>query len=200
MVGLPRLSRISRARTAMIVLMMARTLAGDALGVNARLQVEDRSIDAVAQLLASLDRHPDRGDRRTDRDSDRPRSQEKPPLGQDLERVANVQGHDRHLRGDGEPERRVLEGQQLTRPAAGALREHQGGYPAADHLRGTMVRLQRARRVSPIDGDMAGRDHRPTQQRSEEHTSELQSPMYLVCRLLLEKKKKKNTKHLVIQK
>src|SRR5437879_9392146 len=29
-------------------------------------------------------------------------------------------------------------------------------------------------------------------QRSEEHTSELQSPMYLVCRLLLEKKKKKN--------
>src|SRR5437762_4238125 len=29
--------------------------------------------------------------------------------------------------------------------------------------------------------------------RSEEHTSELQSPMYLVCRLLLEKKKKKYT-------
>src|SRR5437879_9871113 len=28
--------------------------------------------------------------------------------------------------------------------------------------------------------------------RSEEHTSELQSPMYLVCRLLLEKKKQKN--------
>src|SRR5437879_10344510 len=27
--------------------------------------------------------------------------------------------------------------------------------------------------------------------RSEEHTSELQSPMYLVCRLLLEKKNKK---------
>src|SRR5437764_1864510 len=31
-----------------------------------------------------------------------------------------------------------------------------------------------------------------TSPRSEEHTSELQSPMYLVCRLLLEKKKKKN--------
>src|SRR5436189_4369399 len=29
--------------------------------------------------------------------------------------------------------------------------------------------------------------------RSEEHTSELQSPMYLVCRLLLEKKKPKNS-------
>src|SRR5437762_10877014 len=31
----------------------------------------------------------------------------------------------------------------------------------------------------------------PTVARSEEHTSELQSPMYLVCRLLLEKKKNK---------
>src|SRR2546426_9003859 len=30
--------------------------------------------------------------------------------------------------------------------------------------------------------------------RSEEHTSELQSPCNLVCRLLLEKKKKKNNK------
>src|SRR5436189_3215512 len=29
--------------------------------------------------------------------------------------------------------------------------------------------------------------------RSEEHTSELQSPMYLVCRLLLEKKNKKES-------
>src|SRR2546426_10924575 len=39
------------------------------------------------------------------------------------------------------------------------------------------------------------RDRRPA--RSEEHTSELQSPCNLVCRLLLEKKKKKN-RHLVI--
>src|SRR5437764_10034834 len=34
-------------------------------------------------------------------------------------------------------------------------------------------------------------------QRSEEHTSELQSPMYLVCRLLLEKKKE--TTHIARQ-
>src|SRR5437879_7891234 len=34
----------------------------------------------------------------------------------------------------------------------------------------------------------------PLAQRSEEHTSELQSPMYLVCRLLLEKKKKQKYK------
>src|SRR5437764_11184702 len=32
---------------------------------------------------------------------------------------------------------------------------------------------------------------RPPVFRSEEHTSELQSPMYLVCRLLLEKKKRR---------
>src|SRR5690348_17679543 len=31
--------------------------------------------------------------------------------------------------------------------------------------------------------------------RSEEHTSELQSPVHLVCRLLLEKKKKNKTKY-----
>src|SRR3712207_7153042 len=33
------------------------------------------------------------------------------------------------------------------------------------------------------------------EERSEEHTSELQSRQYLVCRLLLEKKKNNNTKY-----
>src|SRR3712207_8393764 len=33
----------------------------------------------------------------------------------------------------------------------------------------------------------------PNDERSEEHTSELQSRQYLVCRLLLEKKKKQHT-------
>src|SRR5438876_2675803 len=36
---------------------------------------------------------------------------------------------------------------------------------------------------------------RPSCSRSEEHTSELQSPVHLVCRLLLEKKKKNNQLH-----
>src|SRR5690348_18013793 len=36
---------------------------------------------------------------------------------------------------------------------------------------------------------------RQRHRRSEEHTSELQSPVHLVCRLLLEKKKKNNKKH-----
>src|SRR5256885_13189337 len=35
--------------------------------------------------------------------------------------------------------------------------------------------------------------------RSEEHTSELQSPCNLVCRLLLEKKKKKLTKCMILR-
>src|SRR5437879_11048501 len=41
--------------------------------------------------------------------------------------------------------------------------------------------------VAPLLRRREAFDHRV---RSEEHTSELQSPMYLVCRLLLEKKKK----------
>src|SRR6266446_8365800 len=36
--------------------------------------------------------------------------------------------------------------------------------------------------------------------RSEEHTSELQSPCNLVCRLLLEKKKKKNNHQIIYKK
>src|SRR5437763_3675117 len=50
-----------------------------------------------------------------------------------------------------------------------------------------------ARRVVPsLDGALVGVApfalQEELQTRSEEHTSELQSPMYLVCRLLLEKK------------
>src|SRR2546429_1039533 len=37
--------------------------------------------------------------------------------------------------------------------------------------------------------------HRTICERSEEHTSELQSRLHLVCRLLLEKKKKSRTLH-----
>src|SRR2546429_3079993 len=47
--------------------------------------------------------------------------------------------------------------------------------------------------VHAIDGDQRlGRDLAKTV-RSEEHTSELQSRLHLVCRLLLEKKKSKTT-------
>src|SRR5437762_6127958 len=56
----------------------------------------------------------------------------------------------------------------------------------------------KAKRVSSLRGDNPVRHkradyHHYRQNRSEEHTSELQSPMYLVCRLLLEKKKNNTT-------
>src|SRR5437762_4748870 len=49
-----------------------------------------------------------------------------------------------------------------------------------------------AMRTKPLQGELDRIEAIKDQQdvlRSEEHTSELQSPMYLVCRLLLEKKK-----------
>src|SRR2546426_8798180 len=56
-----------------------------------------------------------------------------------------------------------------------------------------LVRLQEARAPLRIaHGPRGQRDH----PRSEEHTSELQSPCNLVCRLLLEKKKKNTTTQL----
>src|SRR2546426_7562323 len=42
----------------------------------------------------------------------------------------------------------------------------------------------------------AAEDRKESVLRSEEHTSELQSPCNLVCRLLLEKKKKNNNKNI----
>src|SRR5690348_17408671 len=52
-----------------------------------------------------------------------------------------------------------------------------------------------------VSADFSGERHVETaavaldvEQRSEEHTSELQSPVHLVCRLLLEKKKNKRIK------
>src|SRR3712207_7972076 len=66
------------------------------------------------------------------------------------------------------------------------------------------------RRDGRARGPREGRDHRPDDghalraaERSEEHTSELQSRQYLVCRLLLEKKQVKTLvrklRHLLAQ-
>src|SRR3712207_8119966 len=58
---------------------------------------------------------------------------------------------------------------------------------------GSREGARRRRRGSSAARRAAGRVHR---RRSEEHTSELQSRQYLVCRLLLEKKTK-SKRHLV---
>src|SRR5256885_3655069 len=55
-------------------------------------------------------------------------------------------------------------------------------------------RNQGLRRTREIGGPPAFRRCQQRQGRSEEHTSELQSPCNLVCRLLLEKKKKQRIK------
>src|SRR5690348_17907904 len=53
-------------------------------------------------------------------------------------------------------------------------------------------RVQRVNLGSGDVGRIADQQIKQQAARSEEHTSELQSPVHLVCRLLLEKKKKNN--------
>src|SRR2546426_4963215 len=64
---------------------------------------------------------------------------------------------------------------------------------------GVEIFAKRARNVAvgPVIIQL-GCETRPFGGRSEEHTSELQSPCNLVCRLLLEKKKKKKKKRTAI--
>src|SRR3712207_6973126 len=74
----------------------------------------------------------------------------------------------------------------LFRSRAGRLRRRRGGRRV---LRRAAYRAQGA----GVSDAVAGRGEGARRQaagRSEEHTSELQSRQYLVCRLLLEKKKK----------
>src|SRR3712207_7182175 len=63
---------------------------------------------------------------------------------------------------------------------------------AARHQRLADRVLGRARGGSAAAVAALGRAHPHGPCRSEEHTSELQSRQYLVCRLLLEKKKKRS--------
>src|SRR2546425_8448726 len=80
-------------------------------------------------------------------------------------------------------------------------RERDAVCGALDVLPGTVRRIGRCglapRCVEPVVHEAIGQPFRSIGQeserngRSEEHTSELQSLAYLVCRLLLEKKKKK---------
>src|SRR2546422_1631930 len=61
-----------------------------------------------------------------------------------------------------------------------------------------LVRVTRAYQVTLGYTDLKGKQRTlqlqgPMAERSEEHTSELQSRLHLVCRLLLEKKKKRRS-------
>src|SRR5438094_2377772 len=70
---------------------------------------------------------------------------------------------------------------------SGRAAEPRGRWAAARRSRASTARGPRVCRCRP-------RLRRGRATRSEEHTSELQSPYDLVCRLLLEKKKKKKKK------
>src|SRR5256885_7701005 len=95
-------------------------------------------------------------------------------------------------------------------PAIHAFRRSAGPFGSANVSRGrTGVRPKPSRRSTVLHRHYAfdntgprGSCKRfarrgPNEKRSEEHTSELQSPCNLVCRLLLEKKKKKNRYSLI---
>src|SRR6266446_5347834 len=75
------------------------------------------------------------------------------------------------------------------RGQAAALRQHVGALADRPHH----VHHLAPRTRTPHRLDLVVR--LVERRRSEEHTSELQSPCNLVCRLLLEKKKKKTTKN-----
>src|SRR2546425_3026018 len=61
-----------------------------------------------------------------------------------------------------------------------------------------LVQVVARRDGPPLDLRVVRDDPVPLQRRSEEHTSELQSLAYLVCRLLLEKKKKRISNSLTV--
>src|SRR5258708_30938180 len=74
------------------------------------------------------------------------------------------------------------------------------GGAVMSQLRGPTERWAAARvaanaRAHGLSGSVEYDDEVRARERSEEHTSELQSPDHLVCRLLLEKKKKEKKWH-----
>src|SRR4029077_21298475 len=62
-------------------------------------------------------------------------------------------------------------------------------FPLHDALPISWIEFEWAAQVAQLRRTVTKRARRPSRPRSEEHTSELQSHLNLVCRLLLEKKK-----------
>src|SRR3712207_8164455 len=77
----------------------------------------------------------------------------------------------------------------LDTPPAGRLREVHSRRHLRHRQRRVFLEDGKYFQVGSVHGEDLARRRRIFQARSEEHTSELQSRQYLVCRLLLEKKK-----------
>src|SRR5437763_11070276 len=77
----------------------------------------------------------------------------------------------------------------LFRSRQGISRRRRRPRPAEPALPAADPTQAEPRRRAAEQGASSARPAHGRSWRSEEHTSELQSPMYLVCRLLLEKKK-----------
>src|SRR5947208_12470551 len=73
-------------------------------------------------------------------------------------------------------------------------------FPYTTLFRSNTVRSRPTQSDAPLASCRRQCSRRESYWRSEEHTSELQSPDHLVCRLLLEKKKKKKKKAIIQKK
>src|SRR5438552_14517828 len=72
-------------------------------------------------------------------------------------------------------------------------------FPYTTLFRSTLAERAPAAREPTAAIAMLKRAPQRRRNRSEEHTSELQSPDHLVCRLLLEKKKNKHDTRVILQ-
>src|SRR3712207_8721379 len=85
-------------------------------------------------------------------------------------------------------------------PYTTLFRSIKGVYPNEQDIE--KIEILHGRFINAIDNEQSRKvlvigEEQAKELRSEEHTSELQSRQYLVCRLLLEKKKKKKIKDVI---
>src|SRR5437762_4183217 len=97
----------------------------------------------------------------------------------------------RHLRAGMAAQATVsLEKAKRREPDKASIREALGiAYFRIRRWSESEEEFRKVLELSPVNDYAHYALGRCLEKRSEEHTSELQSPMYLVCRLLLEKKK-----------